>query len=172
MLFNFDCVAYDDLPMKSFHSILSGLALGVALVACSPLNDSASVKLYFYSARDLNNAEFTQPVIVDRELSFRGDVVEAALRALMEGPTREEARGQNARMNPDLLALEPLFIDATMNGDAVILNFKEASLEILNSAAARQQMVKAPIEQTAKQFEAVKEVKYAIDGKEFDEWDA
>lgn len=158
--------------MASFRTFVSGLALTAALAACAPAGDSADVQLYFFSARDINNAEFTQPVVVNRTISFRGDVVEAAVRELLEGPTREEARGSNARMTDDLRSLAPLFIDATMNGDAVILNFKKDALTVLNGAAARQQMAKAPIERTARQFQAVKEVRYAIDGKEFDEWDA
>lgn len=158
--------------MPSFRALLSVAALAFSLAACAPAGDTADVKLYFYSARDINNAEFTQPVVVDRTITFRGDVVEAAVRALLDGPTREEARASNARMTDDLRSLKPLFINATMNGDAVILNFKEEALTVLNSAAARQGLAKAAIEKTATQFEAVKQVKYAIDGKEFDEWDA
>ena len=165
-------MAYDYFPMHNFRSIITGLALTAVLAACAPLGDSATVKLFFYSARDINNAEFTQPVIINREISFRGDVVEAAVRELLKGPAKQEAREYNARMTDDLRSLGPLFISATMNGDAVVLNFKKEALTILNAAAARQMMAKSPIEQTAKQFEAVKQVKYAIDGKEFDDWDA
>lgn len=162
---------YPVLPMTRFSSLLSGLALAGLLVACTP-SETKGIQLYYYSLRDLNAATFDQPVIVARTVTYRGDIAQAAVWELLKGPSRDEARRLNARTSQDLSALGPLLIGVTVDGDTATVNFKKEALAILNSAAARQMMAKAPIEKTLLQFPEIKKVQYAIDGEVFTEWDA
>ena len=71
-----------------------------------------------------------------------------------------------------LRALADDLIDVKVEGDTATVNFKQSALEILNTAAARQLLAKAPIEKTLLQFPEIKKVQYAMDGKVFIEWDA
>jgi len=158
--------------MKNFRTLLSGFALAGLLVACAP-SESKGVQLYYYSLRDLNNATYDQPVIVARTISYKENMLyDAAVRELLKGPSKDEARRLNARMSDDLRSLADDLIDVKVEGDTATVNFKQSALEILNSAAARQMMVKTPIEKTLLQFPEVKKVQYAIDGTVFTEWDA
>jgi spore germination protein GerM len=153
-------------------TILSGLALTGVLVACAP-SESKGVQLYYYSLKDLNNATYDEPVVVARTISYKENMLyEAAVRELLKGPSKDEARRLNARMSDDLRGLADDLIDVKAEGDTATVNFKQSALEVLNSAAARQMMAKQPIEKTLLQFPEIKNVKYAIDGKEFTEWDA
>ncbi len=158
--------------MTRLSSILSGFALAGFLVACAP-SESKGVQLYYYSLKDLNNATYDEPVIVARTISYNENMLyDAAVRELLKGPSKDEARRLNARMSDDLRGLADDLIDVKAEGDTVTVNFKQSALEVLNSAAARQMMAKTPIEKTLLQFPEIKNVKYAIDGKEFTEWDA
>lgn len=153
-------------------TIFSGLALTGVLVACAP-SESKGVQLYYYSLKDLNNATYDEPVVVARTISYKENMLyEAAVRELLKGPSKDEARRLNARMSDDLRGLADDLIDVKAEGDTATVNFKQSALEVLNSAAARQMMAKQPIEKTLLQFPEIKNVKYAIDGKEFTEWDA
>lgn len=157
--------------MQHFRILFSAFALAGLVAACTP-SASQGVQLYYYSLRDLNNATFDQPVVVARTVSYRDNLPEAALRELFKGPSRDEARRLNARMSDDLRSLGPLLIGVTVEGDTATANFKPEALEILNSAAARQMMAKQPIERTLTQFPEIENVRYAIDGEVFTEWDA
>lgn len=153
-------------------SLLSGFALAGLLVACVP-SESKGVQLYYYSLKDLNNATYDQPVVVARTISYKENMLyDAAVRELLKGPSKDEARRLNARMSEDLRGLADDLIGVTANGDTAVVNFRQSALAVLNSAAARQMMVKQPIEKTLLQFPEIKKVTYAIDGKEFTEWDA
>jgi len=149
-----------------------GLALTGVPVPCAP-SESKGVQLYYYSLKDLNNATYDEPVVVARTISYKENMLyEAAVRELLKGPSKDEARRLNARMSDDLRGLADDLIDVKAEGDTATVNFKQSALEVLNSAAARQMMAKQPIEKTLLQFPEIKNVKYAIDGKEFTEWDA
>lgn len=158
--------------MKNLRTLLSGFALAGILVACTP-SESKGVQLYYYSLRDLNNATFDQPVVVARTISYRENMLyDAAIRELLKGPSKDEARRLNARMSDDLRALADDLIDVKVEGDTATMNFRQSALEILNSAAARQMMAKQPLEKTLLQFPEIKNIQYAIDGSVFEEWDA
>lgn len=158
--------------MTTLRTLFSGFALAGLLVACTP-SESKGVQLYYYSLRDLNNATFDEPVVVARTISYKENMLyEAVVRELLKGPSKDEARRLNARMSDDLRGLADDLIGVTVTGDTATMNFKQSALEVLNSAAARQMMAKQPLEKTLLQFPEIKNVKYAIDGKEFTEWDA
>ena len=154
------------------------IALAVLLVgtmpfiaACDPVRDATGeTTLYFYSEDDLEQAFFDHPVAVTRVVDA-DDPLDDALRQLFAGPTEEE-RSRGARMSTDLRRLADFYIGVSKEGSAAIVNFRPEALGILNSAAARQFMVKSPIRATLEAFPEITEVRYAIDGEIFEEWDA
>lgn len=157
-------------PMTFRHALFGTLATAfVVLASCAPA--TTTVHLYFYSESDLRNATFENPVEVEREVDQSENAMDAALRALFAGPTDEE-RARGARTSQDLSMLGTAYIGVRTEGSAAIVNFAPDALGILNSAAARQLMAKAPIEETLMSFPGVTQVQYAIDGEIFDEWDA
>lgn len=133
-----------------------------------------SVMLYFYSDADVAAADFQNPVVVSRSVigADMPETMDRALKLLFAGPTQEEEQTIGAKTSDDLTALGPLYIGVRVEGSVAHVNFRPTALSILNSAAARQMMVKEPIERTVMQFPGVTEVRYEIDGNPFDEWDA
>ncbi|MCF7844572.1 MAG: GerMN domain-containing protein [Kiritimatiellales bacterium] len=147
---------------------------------------TSKVTLFFYSEDDLQNARFDSPVTLARTVPDNSNAVTTTLHELFRGPTEQEM-SEGARTTDDLKNLgtyykgiglhstlaDPYGIpDATPLTNVAVINFKPEALEILNSSAARQMMVKAAIETTLRQFPTVDWVFYAIDGKVFIEWDA
>lgn len=144
---------------------LGGLLAVISNGGCRPTT------LFFYSEADLNQALFDAPVAVERCISKEGIAAETALKELFAGPTDAEQE-KGARGSEDLQALSASLIGVSIDGNIAIVNFKPEALAILNSAAARQLMAKAPIEATLRDFPGVTEIQYAIDGTIFEEWDA
>ncbi|HVW67255.1 MAG TPA: GerMN domain-containing protein [Candidatus Peribacteraceae bacterium] len=139
-----------------------------AMADCS---NGTLISLVFYSKTDFENAMFEHPVTVKRCIPKTTKVADAALRALFAGPTADEQK-RGALGSADLQALGPLYIGVTVQNGTAVVNFHKDALKILNSAAARQMMVKSPIAETLKQFPTVTSIDYAIDGVIFNEWDA
>lgn len=158
-----------------FSRFFAGSAALLLLLGCTPTPEPPptgdTVTLFFYSGNDLANAEFTNPVPVLRTVDVSDPVMDVALRLLFAGPTPEE-QTMGARTSDDLAFLSGHFLGARQEADAAIVNFDADALQVLNSAAARQLMVKAPIERTVQQFPNVTRVVYTIDGTPYDQWDA
>ncbi len=93
------------------------------------------------------------------------------LKQLFAGPTPDEKK-KGALGSADLQTLGSSYLGVSIEKGIVTVNFKKEALSILNSAAARQMMAKSPIEAMLKKLPNVKEVKYAIEGKVFEDWDA
>jgi hypothetical protein len=162
--------------MNTRHAtILTALSLSLLLGSCaSSERAQADVTLVYYSAADLQSAEFNHPVTVTRRVETDNvtPAMDTILRELFAGPNLEEQQA-GAVTSEDLRALGPLFLGSSIDGNGVVtVNFTSNALPILNAAAARQFMVKSPIEATLRKLPVVREVKYAIDGKVFEEWDA
>lgn len=135
-------------------------------------DNGSTFLLYFYSKVDLENAMFDFPIRVERCITPKTQrTADAALRALFAGPTTDEM-SKGALTSVDVQNLAPQYLGVTIQNGTAIVNFKKEALTILNSAAARQFMVKSPIRMTLLQFPTITDVSYAIDGKIFDEWDA
>jgi hypothetical protein len=128
--------------------------------------------LYFYSKSDVDSAMFDLPIRVERCIVPRTErTADASLHALFTGPTSDE-QASGAFTSADLQSLSSLYLGVSIENGSAIVNFKKGALEILNSSAARQYMVKSPIRMTLLQFPTITDIKYAIDGIIFDEWDA
>ncbi len=135
-------------------------------------DNGSKFSLYFYSQTDYENALFDLPVRVERCIMPKPEnIADAALRALFDGPTTDE-HVNGAVTSIDMQNLAPLYLGLTIKDGVAIVNFKKQALSMLNSAAARQFMVKSPIQMTLLQFQNITDVTYAIDGVIFDEWDA
>ncbi len=153
-----------------------GFTVFLVLGGCASISNTmeTEVSLTFYSSNDFQNATFDTPVTVTRVVSIdpQAPAMDTILRELFEGPTAAEQQA-GAVTSEDLRALGPLFLGTSIDAAGVVtVNFSQDALPILNSAAARQFMVKSPIEATLRLLPAVKEVKYAFDGVPFEEWDA
>jgi len=147
----------------------------LALSACTaqvtaPL-EPVSVQVFFYSPEDLQNATYEHPVSVSRTVAPHEFAADAVLRMLFAGPTEQE-RQMGVETSDDLANLGPLYLGVRVDGDVATVNFQPDALAILNSAAARQMMVKAPLEATLLGLPEIESVRYAIDGEIFEEWDA
>lgn len=143
-----------------------------AVTTSSTISDACeTVTLVFYSKGDFKNAEFLHPVSVERCIPKSGSVVHVILKQLFAGPTPDEKK-KGALGSADMQALGSFYLGASVEKGIATVNFKKEALTILNSAAARQMMAKAPIEETLKKLSSVTEVKYAIEGQVFTEWDA
>ncbi len=141
------------------------------------------VYLFFYSEEDINNATGKASIAVKRLVPHSSNLENEVLQALFAGPYDID-HIQGARTSEDLQNLREHYIgvhlefapeevdDDFIAIEIAVINFKKEALEILNSAAARQMMIKAPIEATLKAFPNIKDVKYAIEGQIFKEWDA
>ncbi|MBU2213650.1 Gmad2 immunoglobulin-like domain-containing protein [Patescibacteria group bacterium] len=149
--------------------------------------ETSLITLSFYSEDDLSNAMFDSPVTVTRTIPKTAKVAEATLLALFNGPTEEEEL-EGARSSEDLEKLGEYYLGINIHAEyqdplnpptngkiienVAIVNFRSEALSILNSAAARQFMVKSAIEETLRHFPTITHILYAIDGEVFDEWDA
>ncbi|MDQ3076756.1 MAG: GerMN domain-containing protein [bacterium] len=127
-----------------------------------------TVKLFFSNPKSpefKNSCGATTKVT--RLIPKTQSIADATLKALFSGPTdAEKTIGLTSSINPDH------YLGIIVRNGVATVNFKKEALEYLNGAACMQETVKAPIEQTLKQFSTIKSVEYAIDGKVFTEWDA
>ncbi len=161
--------------MRFVCSALAGIFALLLLTSCVPSAHAPAtaraIRLYFYSDADLRAASFDHPVVARRSVTTSGSVMDAALRQLFAGPADAEKK-EGARTTDDLLHLGSLYLGMSVDGTTATVNFRKDALPILNSAAARQMMVKSPIRATLLQFPGITDVQYAIDGRVFTEWDA
>lgn len=153
-------------------SIIGLMAACIVMSTCS-LVHAQRVSLYYFTAEDIASASGTanHPVKRVMEGASKERVMDATLRALFDGPTEEEMLA-GAHTTDDLAALGDFYEGVTMVDTSAQVAFRHDALTILNAAAARQGMAKAPIEKTLLQFPGVENVEYMIDGKVFDQWDA
>lgn len=156
--------------LKIFSHMAAFLLVAASLAACVQ-SRTDTLTLYFYSQEDYHNAVFEHPIAVTRTMPASQKTMDTALRQLFAGPTDAEKHA-GALTSADLTALGPLYLGVRQEGTAAVVNFHADALKILNTAAARQFMVKSPITATLTQFPGIREVLYEIDGKIFDEWDA
>jgi spore germination protein GerM len=141
--------------------------------ACTSALQQEPVSLFFYSEEDIASASGNPSVPVERSIGGSSDEEQMtnAIRALLEGPSPKEME-RGARTTEDLQNLLPFFQGVRIDRSSAHIKFDGDALTILNSAAARQQMAKAPLEKTLLQFRGIERVEYEIDGKVFTEWDA
>lgn len=153
-----------------FEQIMATISFGT--LPHLDCENGSKFSVYFYSKTDMENAMFDLPVRVERCIVPKTQrIADAALRALFSGPTSDEEE-KGALTSNDLQNLSPLYLGVSIENGSAVVNFKREALEILNSAAARQHMAKSPIRMTLLQFPTITDVKYAIEGEIFDEWDA
>ena len=157
--------------MSHASSATSATSASSSFAPTAHCGNGTQFSLFFYSKTDFENAMFEHPVTVKRCIPKTSKVADAALHALFAGPTQDEQK-QGALGSADLEALGTLYLGVSVQNGTAIVNFKPDALKILNSAAARQMMVKSPIAATLKQFPTVTNIEYAINGKIFVEWDA
>ncbi len=127
--------------------------------------------LVFYSKTDFEKAEFAHPVSVQRCIPKTTNIAFVVLKQLFAGPTADEKK-KGALGSADLQTIGLSYLGVSVDKGIATVNFKKDALTILNSAAVRQMMAKAPIEATLKSIEGITVVKYAINGKVFDQWNA
>lgn len=158
--------------MRVLRTFVGCIGLAIIAASCTPAPETTDVTLYFYSQGDLQNATFDDPIAVSRSVPSPSSTMDNALRMLFAGPTDDEERLAGARTSDDLSDLRTFYLGVSQENGTAIVNFRPEALMILNSAAARQLLAKAPIEHTLLQFNGITDVQYAIDGKIFDAWDA
>jgi spore germination protein GerM len=135
------------------------------------LHSEIELRLFFSNrklpewANDCGAGEF-----VSRKVPATKRPADAALRLLFAGPTSaEKAKGMES-----LPPLGKFYLGVSIRKGTAVVNFRSGAEEHLHvsGAACQQEQILTPIVKTLMQFNSIKTVEYAINGKIITEWDA
>lgn len=107
---------------------------------------------------------------VERSIPATKRLADAALRLLFAGPTAEEkAKGMES-----LEKLGKYYLGVSIKKGVAIVNFRPGAEEPLYTGgpACRQEQAHTPISKTLLKLGTIKEIRFAINGKIIEEWDA
>lgn len=142
---------------------------------------TTSISLFFGDEETIIVEDCSAVKEVRRTIPQTPAVADAALRLLFAGPLPEElAQGVLSTFGSapwsaeqDIKPLGDYYRSITLQPDGTaVVDFTRAALTYLNGPACAQQAVKAPIIRTLKQFPAIRDVQFSIDGMIWTEWDA
>ncbi len=138
----------------------------------------SSAELYFWAA----GAEEEELEVATREFAAV-NFVDNVVRGLLKGPTESESlRGLQAYFTPlalkgtspgqDAKSLLEYYRGVKVKNGTAVLDFTEGAMRYLNNTIAIQRAVKLPISQTLIGISGIREVKFSIDGKVVEDFDA
>ena len=105
---------------------------------------------------------------VERRIPATKRLADASLRLLFAGPnTQEKAKGMES-----LSQLGRFYLGVSIKRGVAIVNFRPEAEEILQGTACEQEQILTPMHKTLTQWNTIKRVEYAINGKMIEEWDA
>jgi spore germination protein GerM len=144
-----------------------------------------AMKIKVYLLKEVPNADSVL-VAAERRVKKTKKIADAALRELFKGETDAERReglatyytvesvvsGNEECAHNLLKPLGAYFIGVSIKKGVATVNFRPEAGCYLQTAYTMANMVMNPIDATLKQFESIKKVQYALDGKVITEWDA
>ncbi len=160
---------------------------GSGVLRCAAQVPIRSLTLWFWDAAKTDSVGSMPLKAVQRTIPATIPAADAAVRALLAGPLAIEVKEGldsdydadavafyqgNCSNEPKLRRLQDYYLGVRMRGSVAIVNFRSPAMCYLNSSAAAQHQIKAPIVQTLMGLKGIKEVAFAINGKVVKDWDA
>ena len=146
------------------------LCQSTALIDAGALSSTdLEIKVFFTNPKIPNGNECDTGEFVIRKIPRTTQVADAAVRQLFVGPSaNEKAKGMEA-----IPSLSDYYIGIAIRKETAVVNFRPGAEKYLHvdGPLCMQDSVLTPILKTLRQFPAINNVDYAINGKIIEDWD-